>query len=110
MFALGTYACELDNTIQWHFNYQTNGYSDLRDTLGEAALYLPQFHALTGCKRTAYFYFHGKTQPWAPVIKASEGLSLISKLGSKENLSDEDMGDIIEFVLRFVYCRLKERI
>ena len=46
--------------------------------------------------------FHGKTQPWELVIKASGGLSLISKLGATENLSDEDMSDIIEFVRRFV--------
>ena len=110
VFALGTYACALDNTIQWHFNYQTNCYSHLRkagDTLGEAALYFPQFHALTGCDTTAYFYFDGKTQPWELVIKASGGLSLISKLGATENLSDEDMSDIIEFVRRFVQCRRK---
>ena len=77
VFALGTYACVLHNTRQWHFNYQSNCYSDLQkvaDTLGEAALYLSQFHALSGCDTTAYFYFHGRTQPWEPVIKASGGL------------------------------------
>ena len=85
VFALRTYACALDNTIQWHFNYQTNCYSDLRkvaDILSEAALYFPQFHAFTGCDTTAYFYFHGRTQPWEPVIKASGGLHLIRKLGA----------------------------
>ena len=32
---------------------------------------------------------------------------MISKLGATEHLSDEDMGDIIKFVRRFVYCRSK---
>ena len=72
------------------------------DTLGEAALYISQCHALSGCDMTAYFYFQGKTQLWERAVKASGGLILISKLGATENLYDEDMGDIIEFVRRFL--------
>ena len=77
VFALGTYACALDNTRQWHFNYQTNCYSDLRkvaDTLGEETLYLSQFHTLSGCDTTAYFNFRGKTQLWEYAVKTSGGL------------------------------------
>ena len=56
---------------------------------------------------TAYFYFQGKTQLWERAVKASGGLILISKLGARENLYDEDMGDIIEFVQRFLYSGRK---
>ena len=89
VLVLGTYACTLDNTRQWHFNYQTNCYSHLRkvaDTPGEAALYFPQFHALAAWDTTAYFYFRRKTQPWECAVKASRGLSLISKLEKMKNL------------------------
>ena len=83
VFVLGTYAWALDRARQWHFNYQTDCHSNLgkvADILGDAALYLPQFHALTGCDSTAFSYFRGKTKPWECAVKASGDLSLIRKL------------------------------
>ena len=92
------------------FNYQSNYYSDLKKvalSLGHAALYLPQYHALTGCDTTAYFYFRGKTQPWERAMKVPGGLNLINQLGIDTNLSNEALADIVEFVRRFVYCGKK---
>ena len=66
--------------------------------LGDAALYLPKFHALTGCDTTAYFYFRGKTKPWERASKVLGGLKLIDQLGGEENLTDEALANIVEFV------------
>ena len=85
VFALGTYASALDNTRQWHFNYQTNCYSDLQkvaDILGEAALCVSQFHAFSGCDTTTFFYCGGKTLLCNHAVKASGSLILICKLGA----------------------------
>ena len=110
VFVLGTYACALDKTMQWYYHYQNNSYSDLRkvaDSLGNAALYLPKFHALTGCDTTVYFYFRGKTKPWERALKVPDGLKLISQLGVEEKLTDEALANIVEFVRKFVYCGRK---
>ena len=60
VFVLGTYAFALDDTRHWYFNYKSSSYPNLRkvaDSLGEAALYLPKYHALTSYDTTAYFQF-----------------------------------------------------
>ena len=110
VFVLGTYACALDKTRKWFYHYQNNTFSNLRkvaDALGNSALYLPKFHALTGCDTTSYFYFRGKTKPWERTLKAPGSLKLIDALGVGENLSDEAFADISEFVRRYVYCGRK---
>ena len=51
VFILAAYACALDETRQWYFHYQNNSYCNLSkvaSSLGDAALYLSKFHALTG--------------------------------------------------------------
>ena len=100
-FVLGTYACALDDTRHWYFNYQSSSYSDLRkvaDSLGEAALYLPKYHALTGRDTTAYFHFRGKIKPWERTMMVPGGLKLIDEIGVDENFSDNAIEDIVKIV------------
>ena len=107
VFILGTYACALDNNRNWFFNYEANTYSDLKkvaELVGNVAIYLPQYHALTGCDTTSYFYFRGKTGPWERAVKSPDSFHLIEDLGKENDLRDEALDDIAEFVRRFVYC------
>ena len=83
VFILGTYACALDNNRNWFFNYEANTYSNLKkvaELVGNAAIYLPQYHALTGCDTTSYFYFRGKTGPWERAVKSPDSFHLIEDL------------------------------
>ena len=103
---LGTYACALDAKRKWHFNYQSNTFADLQkfaESLGSAAMHLPTFHSLTGCDTTSYFYFRGKTAPWERAIKSTLSFELIEDLGNKRKLSEEALGNCVEFVRCFVY-------
>ena len=55
---LAVYTCALYTSRAWYVNYQFNTYTDAQEMskiLGNAALYLPLFHALTGCDTTSYF-------------------------------------------------------
>ena len=103
---LGSYACALDKSRRWYYNYEGNSYADLRciaDNLGEKALYLPIFHSLTGCDTTSYYHFRGKTAPWERALKSPVSLELIRDLGKDVTISDNTLHDCTEFVRRFLY-------
>ena len=63
---------------------------------------LPQFHALTGCDTTSYFFRVGKKTPFKKAV-GSEMLYLNCELGYSEQLSEEGLKNCKEFVRTVLY-------
>ena len=60
-----------------------------------------------GLRYYCIFHFSGKIKPWERAMMLPDGLKLIDELGVNENLSDNAMEDIVEFVRKYVYCGRK---
>ena len=64
---------------------------------------LPQFHALTGCDTTSYFYNQGKTASFKKTLKDPDSLSLIRNLGVKRCVAENDTFEIMKFIQTVIY-------
>ena len=71
--------------------------------LGNAALYLPLFHALTGCDTTSYFHYKVKKSPRSRVIKSMSKFEFIDDLGCERCISEDSFNACMEFVIYIVY-------
>ena len=100
---LGAYACALDKSRRWFYNYEGSTFTNLAAFYGDMALYFPMFHSITGCATTSYYQYRGKTTPWNHVLKCPSSLSLIKDLGKDDTPSEATLGDCMEFVRRYVY-------
>ena len=106
---LSAYACALDKSRNWFYNYEGRTYADLRKFIefyGDFCLYLPMFHSMTGSDSTSYYHFRGKIVPWNRAVKSPGSLSLIADLGNEIFPSEKTITDCMEFVRTFVYSGL----
>ena len=106
---LGGYACALDKSRNWFYNYEAGTYADLAkfaEYYGDSCLYLPMFHSITGCDTTSYFHYRGKTIPWNRALKNPSSLLLIKDLGKEITPSETTLVECMEFVRIYVYSGL----
>ena len=106
---LGGYACALDKSRNWFYNYEGGTYADLAKFAGyygDLCLYLPMFHSITGCDTTSYFHYRGKTIPWNRALKNPSSLLLIKDLGKEITPSETTLVECMEFVRIYVYSGL----
>ena len=106
---LGAYACALDKSSRWFYNYEGSTFTNLAKFAafyGDMALYFPMFHSIAGCDTTSYYHYRGKSTPWNRVSKCPSSLSLIKDLGTDDNPSEATLGDCMEFVRRCVHVAM----
>ena len=64
---------------------------------------LPAILALSGCDTTSYFYRVGKVKLLKKIMNHSSRCELIAAIGSRESLSEVDVGNIKEFIRTTMY-------
>ena len=87
--------------------YDTNSYANI----GTVCKYLGntvsrnilQYHAITGCDTTSFFYRIEKISPFKEVLKKSSYLGLIECLGINKFLSNTDIDNCMTFVQTVLY-------
>ncbi|MES9882370.1 MAG: hypothetical protein ABW185_15975 [Sedimenticola sp.] len=61
------------------------------------------FHVMTGCDANSCFYGHGKISLYEKMMKCPEARTLLSKCGDALPLTDDVLGDLKCYVIRYVY-------
>ena len=92
---------------EWVLKYDTNSYANI----GTVCKYLGntvsrnilQYHAITGCDTTSFFYRIGKISPFKEVLKKSSCLGLIECLGKNKSLSNTDIENCMTFIQTVLY-------
>ena len=87
--------------------YDTNSYANI----GTVCKYLGntvsrnilQYHAITGCDTTSFFYRIEKISPFKEVLKKSSYLDLIECLGINKFLSNTDIDNCMTFIQTVLY-------
>ena len=69
-----------------------------------------QFHGLTGCNTTSYFFRIGKVRVFKKLMKKCSKLELLDSLRRKEELDEDDFADIKEFIRTVLYSGNPTRI
>ena len=64
-----------------------------------------QFHALTGCDATSYFYEVGKIKPFQKIMKNINVLELVSHLGHIVSANDYAKKNYEIFIQTVLYNR-----
>ena len=109
LMCYGDYACSLNNSRKWFYNYEGGTYADFAkfaEYYGELCLYLPMFHSITGCDTASYYYYGGKTIPWNHALKNPSSLLLIKDLGNEITPSEATLRECMEFVCIYIYSGL----
>ena len=101
---VNTYAINKPS-FQWQMKYETNKYANIRDickTLGNVASSLVNFHIISGCDKTSYFFRQGKTNPFKKSLETGS-LHLIASLGANTVISNQVLEDCKEFIRTVLY-------
>ena len=92
---------------EWVLKYDTNSYANigteckyLGNTVSRNIL---QYHVITGCDTTSFFYRIGKISPFKEVLKKSSCLGLIECLGKNKSLSNTDIENCMTFIQTVLY-------
>ena len=92
--------------FEWQLRYDVYNYANIEPItrrLGdEVSKLLSNYHAISGCDTTSYFYGHGKIIPYKRAIDMSKFM-LLSKLGNEVQISTECMDECKEFVRTVFY-------
>ena len=96
-------------TVKWKMKYAYNSFADIESIynhLGdEVSRCLIQYHALSGCDTTSFFYGLGKTQPFKRAVDTGK-INLIAMLGESEKYIRRRIF-ISNDLPSFKYCKSK---
>ena len=67
------------------------------------SLVLPQYHVITGCDTTSYFYGIGKIKPLKKLMQAESKVSYITRLGERSDISASLIRDTVNFIKEICY-------
>ena len=103
IYSYSTYVISKERVLK----YDTNSYANV----GTACKYLGntvsgdilQYHAITGCDTTSFFYRIGKISPFKEVLKNSSYLGSIECLGKNKFLSNTDIENCMTFIQNVLY-------
>ena len=91
----------------WYMLYDNDNYADIKQItshLGnDISLSLPQFHSVTGCDTTSYFFNHGKVSIFKKILSNPFHVELIKEIGSEPVLADEFVNNTVKFVQTVIY-------
>ena len=91
---------------KWQMKYANNMFADIESIynhLGdEVSRCLIQYHALSGCDTTSFFYRLGKTQPFKRAVDTGK-INLLAMLGESEKISEECINECKEFIRTVFY-------
>lgn len=93
--------------VKWQMKYAINSFADIESIynnhLGdETSRCLIQYHALSGCDTTSFFYGLGKTQPFKRAIDTGK-INLVAMLGESKKISEECINECKEFIRTVFY-------
>ena len=105
---LMTYAySKLNPTENWYMKYEHQRYVNIKKIIsylgGNVACCLMQFHSITGCDTTSYFYNVGKITVMRKIFKDPSSVNLIEGLGKEKVLSLSDLIKCQDFVQLIMY-------
>ena len=93
-------------SFQWHMKYEKNKFANIADIckrLGPStSKLLHQFHAITGCDTTSFFFSKGKINPFKRVLQ-SGSIRLLESLGSTAEIKEDTIKDCMEFIRTVVF-------
>ena len=88
--------------------YENQKYADISKIVSylgdEIVSCIPQFHSLTGCDTTSYFFNRGKISVINRILKNSTCIQLIQGLGKELVLSNSSISDAMKFIQAVVYA------
>ena len=92
--------------VQWQMKHQKDKFADINNIvqkLGTSnSLLLPQFHAISGCDITSFFFYKRRKIPFKKA-HSSGLLSLLDTLGSTDEILVETIDDCTEFIRSVIY-------
>jgi len=94
-------------TSQWFMEIDHQKYVDIGKAcsyLGEeVSLRLPQFHAITGCNTTSFFFGVGKVKVLKKLIKDSSKYALLDSIGKTSSLTENAHAETLKFIQTVLY-------
>ena len=99
-------------TSQWFMKIDHQKYVDIGKAcsyLGEkVSLRLPQFHAITGCDTTSFFFGVGKVKVLKKLIKDSSKYALLDSIGKTSSLTENAYAETLKFMQSVLYSAKEE--
>jgi len=99
-------------TSQWFMEIDHQKYVDIGKAcsyLGEeVSLRLPQFHAITGCNTTSFFFGVGKVKVLKKLIKDSSKYALLDSIGKTSSLTENAHAETLKFIQTVLYSGKEE--
>ena len=74
----------------------------------EVSLGLPQFHAITGCDTTSFFFGVGKVKVLKKLIKDSSKYALPDSIGKTSSLTENAHAETLKFIQTVLYSGKEE--
>ena len=99
-------------TSQWFMEIDHQKHVDIGKAcsyLGEeVSLRLPQFHAITGCNTTSFFFGVGKVKVLKKLIKDSSKYALLDSIGKTSSLTENAHAETLKFIQTVLYSGKEE--